>query len=81
MDNNKIKQLLNDELKLQHLYVKSNNKYIQIIAVGDIFNGLSHVNKQKIIYAPLMKYIANNTIHAISIQTYTNNEWVNINNK
>ena len=47
----------------------------QVIAVGDMFDGMSRVKKQQAIYAPLMDKIATNEIHALSIKAYTDAEW------
>jgi acid stress-induced BolA-like protein IbaG/YrbA len=33
------------------------------------------VKKQQTVYAPLMELIADNRIHAVSIKTYTPQEW------
>ncbi|MDR6295997.1 acid stress-induced BolA-like protein IbaG/YrbA [Pantoea dispersa] len=47
----------------------------RVIAVGEMFGELSRVKKQQAVYAPLMEYIADNRIHAVSIKTYTPAEW------
>jgi hypothetical protein len=36
---------------------------------------LSRVKKQQAVYAPLMEYIADNRIHALSIKAFTPQEW------
>ena len=43
--------------------------------MGEMFGELSRVKKQQAVYAPLMEYIADNRIHAVSIKTYTPAEW------
>ena len=40
-----------------------------------MFEGMSRVKQQQTIYAPLMEYIADNRIHALSIKAYTPEEW------
>ena len=45
-----------------------------VIAVGEMFDGMSRVKKQAV-YAPLMEYIADNRIHALSIKAFTPQEW------
>ena len=37
--------------------------------------GMSRVKKQQAVYAPLMEYIADNRIHALSIKAFTPQEW------
>ena len=40
-----------------------------------LFDGMSRVKKQQTVYGPLMEYIADNRIHAVSIKAYTPAEW------
>ncbi|VFP85919.1 BolA family protein [Candidatus Erwinia haradaeae] len=75
VDNSIIKSALLKILPLQKVYVTGDSSHLQIIAIGQIFNGLSRVQKQKIVYAPLVSYITDNHIHAISIKTFTPEEW------
>ncbi|WMY94741.1 MAG: BolA/IbaG family iron-sulfur metabolism protein [Arsenophonus sp.] len=75
---NEIKQLLLKTLKLDEVIIKSNGNYFQVIVVGEMFYGMTAVQKQQIIYKPLTKYITNNKIHALSIKVYTPIEWSKI---
>ncbi|MGL9734210.1 MAG: BolA/IbaG family iron-sulfur metabolism protein, partial [Symbiopectobacterium sp.] len=40
-----------------------------------IFAGIRRIKQQQAVYAPLMEYIADNRIHALSIKVYTPEEW------
>ncbi|MXP51087.1 BolA family protein [Pantoea sp. SoEX] len=78
MKENDIKTLLTTSLNLDKVYVTSENEnYFKIIAIGKIFSKLNYVQKQQLIYKPLAKYISDKTIHAVSIKTYTPQEWSN----
>ncbi|WDI78324.1 BolA/IbaG family iron-sulfur metabolism protein [Candidatus Purcelliella pentastirinorum] len=77
MNNSKVKSIILDKISLRELHVSGNEYHMKIIAVGDIFIGLTNVEKQQIIYEPLKDYIINNTIHSISIESYTLEEWSN----
>ncbi|USS94377.1 BolA/IbaG family iron-sulfur metabolism protein [Buchnera aphidicola] len=79
--NKKIQNILIKELKLYYVHVKKKDNYYKIVAVGDIFLGKNEVEKQKKIYSPLLKYIQNNKIHAVSIKTYSIKEWQKINSQ
>ncbi|MBU1555255.1 MAG: BolA/IbaG family iron-sulfur metabolism protein, partial [Gammaproteobacteria bacterium] len=46
-----------------------------VLAVGDCFDGVSRVKQQQMIYAPLMAAIADGSIHAVSIKTFTPQQW------
>ncbi|WP_100506968.1 BolA family iron metabolism protein IbaG, partial [Bacillus subtilis] len=49
--------------------------HFQVNTVGEPFGELRRVKKQQAVYAPLMEFIADNRIHAVSIKTYTPAEW------
>lgn len=76
MDKTLIEDKLKAALSLESVYVMTeDNSHFQVIAVGEMFADLSRVKKQQAVYAPLADLIANNTIHALSIKTYTPTEW------
>ncbi|WP_392558334.1 BolA family protein [Orbus mooreae] len=76
MDKKVIEDKLNAALTLDNVYVMTeDNSHFQVIAVGEIFATLSRVKKQQAVYGPLADLIANNSIHALSIKTYTPTEW------
>lgn len=75
MDTNEIKQVLMDKLVLTDAIVTGDGSHFQVIAVGDLFDGMSRVKQQQAVYAPLMEYIADNRIHALSIKAYTPAQW------
>ena len=75
MDTNEIKQVLMDKLALTDAIVTGDGSHFQVIAVGDLFDGMSRVKQKQAVYAPLMEYIADNRIHALSIKAYTPAQW------
>lgn len=75
MDTNEIKQVLMDSLPLDEVIVNGDGSHFQVVVVGAMFEGMSRVKQQQTIYAPLMEYIADNRIHALSIKAYTPEEW------
>lgn len=75
MDTNEIKQVLMDQLALDEAIVTGDGSHFQVIAVGALFDGMSRVKQQQAVYAPLMEYLADNRIHALSIKAYTPAEW------
>lgn len=75
MENSEIQAVLMNALPLEEVYVSGDGSHFQVIAVGDMFGELSRVKKQQAVYAPLMEFIADNRIHAVSIKTYTPAEW------
>ncbi|WP_105900806.1 BolA family iron metabolism protein IbaG [Vibrio gangliei] len=75
MDIIQVKQILDDALSLQEIHVKGEGSHYEVVAVDAMFDGMSRVKKQQLIYAPLMEYIQRNDIHAVSIKTFTPEEW------
>ena len=75
MENKDIEALLKSELDLAEVHVTSDGSHFQIIAVSDKFEDLSRVKKQQMIYAPLSDKIADGSMHAISIKTFSEKQW------
>ena len=75
MENNEIAALLKEQLNLTEAYVSGDGSHFQIIAVSDQFTDMSRVKKQQFIYSPLKEKIADGSMHALSIKTYTEQEW------
>lgn len=75
MDSAQVEQILNTALDLEEIHVKGEGSQFDVIAIDACFDGMSRVKKQQTIYAPLMEYIQRNDIHAVSIKTYTPDEW------
>ncbi|CAL4323509.1 Acid stress protein IbaG [Buchnera aphidicola (Eriosoma lanigerum)] len=80
MEHNKIKSILMKSISLQQVNITGDHNHIEIIAIGKIFLGMNNVKRQQTIYVPLMKYFANQEIHAVSIKTFTPIEWDKKNN-
>lgn len=75
MEAQQIQDILRNTLHLDEVFVEGENAHFNVIAVSDAFENMSKVKQQQFIYAPLMDYIANNSIHALSIKTYTVAKW------
>lgn len=75
MENNEIYNKLVESLPLQEVHVNGDGSHFQVIAVGEMFAGMSRVKQQQAIYGPLMEFIADNRIHALSIRAYTPAQW------
>lgn len=50
-------------------------QHFDAIVISPEFAGKSRIQKQQLVYATLGNHIANGTIHAISIKTFTPEEW------
>ena len=75
MEISQIEQLLTEQLQLSEVRVSAEGSHYAVTAVGDCFDGVSRVKQQQMIYAPLMAAIADGSIHAVSIKTFTPQQW------
>lgn len=75
MTNDEIATMLKETLSLQDVKVKSEGTHFQIIAIDNKFEEMSRVKKQQYVYSPLSDLIADGTIHAVSIKTFTEQQW------
>ncbi|CAL4322111.1 BolA/IbaG family iron-sulfur metabolism protein [Buchnera aphidicola] len=70
-----LKSHIMKHVQLKKLYLTGDKNHIHIIAIGEIFIGMSSIEKQKTIYQPIIKYIVEKKIHAVTIDTFTVDEW------
>lgn len=73
-----IKQLIETGLKESTALIEGEDgRHYTAIVISPEFTGKSRIEKQQIVYAALGDNIANGNIHAISIKTFTPEEWQN----
>lgn len=77
MNAHQLKQLIETNLADHTVaYVETHdNVHFDAIVVSDLFNGLSLVKRQQKVYCCLGEMIANGSIHALSLKTYTPEEY------
>ncbi|KEA63252.1 YrbA protein [Marinobacterium lacunae] len=75
MQAEEVKQIIERELEGCTVYTAGEGCDFQITAVGECFAGLTPVKKQQLVYACLTEQIASGAIHAVSIKTFTPEQW------
>jgi acid stress-induced BolA-like protein IbaG/YrbA len=50
-------------------------RHFTATVISPVFSGKNRIQKQQLVYTTLGKQIADGTIHAISIKTFTPEEW------
>lgn len=75
MDIQQIEQLLQEQLQLSEVKVNADGSHYSVTAVGDCFADVSRVKQQQMVYSPLMAAIQDGSIHAVSIRTFTPEQW------
>ncbi|MGB2532738.1 MAG: BolA family protein [Porticoccaceae bacterium] len=70
-----VKDLLEKQLVDCEIRVEVDGSHVNIIAIGDIFEGKRTVQRQQLVYAALQEQIASGVIHAVNMKTFTSEEW------
>lgn len=78
-----IKMLTNEQLEkelslnaqIQYVKVAGDGYHYNLIVVSDAFLGKSKVARQQWVYACLKEYITTGSLHALTMQTHTKDEW------
>ena len=80
MHSHTIKQLIEAGLKDCTAMIEGEDgHHFTAMVVSPEFAGKSRIQKQQLVYAMLNQYIEDGTLHAISIKTFTPEEWANTN--
>ena len=75
MDPEQVKQLIQAGLPDCEVTVTGDGSHFDAIVVGEVFAGLSPVKKQQLVYRTVNDRITSGELHALSIRTYTPQEW------
>ena len=71
-----IKQIIEAGIKECTAIIKGDDgKHYTAIIISPAFAGKNRIQKQQIVYATLNDHLADGTLHAISIKTFTPQEW------
>ena len=75
MNPDDVKQRIAAELPECEITVTGDGSHFEAIVVGNVFDGMSAVKKQQLVYAPLNDLITSGELHALTIKAYTPEEW------
>ncbi|MEX0745211.1 MAG: BolA family protein [Phycisphaeraceae bacterium] len=75
MQPNDVKTLLESRIDGCEFHIQGEGCNFQVVAVSELFEGLSAVKRQQLIYGALTDEIASGALHAISIKAYTPAQW------
>jgi acid stress-induced BolA-like protein IbaG/YrbA len=75
MDSAGVEALINAHLDDCEVTVQGEGSHYEILVISEVFAGLRPVAKQQLIYAALGDQIADGTIHAVNIRTFTPEQW------
>ena len=75
MTHEEITALISEATGIAEVKVKSEGSHYQVIAIDDRFEEMSRVKRQQVVSAPLSDKIADGTIHALTIKTFSQAQW------
>lgn len=75
MNADDVKSILKQQLSDCDIKVEADGSHVNIIVIGDIFEGKRSVQRQQLVYAALQEHIASGVIHAVNMKTYSIQEW------
>ncbi|MGI1677245.1 MAG: BolA/IbaG family iron-sulfur metabolism protein [Cellvibrionaceae bacterium] len=75
-----IKKLIEDQIENSEVTVNIEGNHLHLIVVSSAFSGLNTLKKQQMVYGAVNHLIADGTVHAVHMKTYTPNEWLAENN-
>ncbi len=75
MQPNDVKTLLESRIDGCEFHIQGEGCNFQVVAISELFEGLSAVKRQQLIYGALTDEIASGALHAISIKAYTPSQW------
>lgn len=75
MSPEEIKSILEEKIEGSEVQASGDGSHFQVIVVSDSFDGARPVKRQQMIYAHLGDKIQSGELHALSIKTYTQDEW------
>jgi len=78
MQPEQIQALLQDKIEGSQVDVSVDGSHVNVVVVSPVFEGLSPVKKQQLVYAVLSEQIASGVIHAVNMKTYTPEQWAKV---
>ena len=70
-----VKALIEGSIEGSEVRVEANGNNVQLIVISDAFEGLRPIKKQQMVYGAIQEQIADGTIHAVTMKTFTTAEW------
>ena len=75
MNADDVRSILEQQLTDCDIKVEVDGSHVNIIVIGDVFQGKRPVQRQQIVYGALQEQIASGVIHAVNMKTYSVQEW------
>lgn len=75
MQTEEIQQLIEAGMKTEVVRVKGDGKHFTAVVVSPEFTDKSRLDRQRLVFATLKQAMASERLHAITLKTFTPEEW------
>lgn len=75
MDAQQIEAILREALDVEEVQAKTDGSHAHVIVVSEAFTDLSRLKREQMVNKPLNAAISDGSIHALTIKTYTPEQW------
>lgn len=75
MQPEEIKRLIEAGLREANAFVEGDGAHFTAVVICPAFAGKSRIQKQQLVYDTVRKQLLDGTLHALSITTFTPEEW------
>lgn len=70
-----VKQIIESQITDSQVITSGEGCNFEVTVISDVFNGLLPVKRQQLVYKCVNEQIADGSIHALTIKTYTQTQW------
>ena len=75
MENSEVQQLIQAGLPGADVKVTGDGSHFEAVVISEVFEGMTPVAQQKMVYATLGEHITSGALHALTIKAYTPEKW------
>lgn len=75
MQTEEVQKLIEAGMKADVVRVKGDGKHFTAIIVSTEFTHKTKIERQRLVFATLKQVLADNLLHAITLKTFTPDEW------
>lgn len=81
MDSEEVKRLIEAGIPGAVAHVNGDGYQFEANVVSNVFDGLSMLKKQQLVYGTVQDQITSGALHALTINAYTPKEWQELNGR
>ena len=70
-----VKQIIESQIAESNVITSGEGCNFEVTVISEVFNGLLPVKRQQLVYKCVNEQIADGSIHALTIKTYTLAQW------